>query len=384
MAPGGARPAVARRGAPREDPAGVVLAAPDARPAALALSAENNSLRFEFAAPTFECEYRGATSLRYRTRVKCLDADWSAWSDEARRDVSNFPPGAFTFLVEVRDLNGRAGAAAPFAFTIAAPWWRTPWTFVGAALLFALLVTGIVKLRTRALRSRNAHLEEIVAARTAELERLRRLELDEKIAAQLAEEKAQLEMLRYQLNPHFLFNALNSIYGLVYPHSKPAGELVRRLAEFCRGTLTRTDDQWHSLAGESAMLRTYLDIEQARWRERLVVEFTLDPAAADLRLPVVDNAIKHGSAASPDVLSFRLTTRRAADGTVTIEVANTGTWLPSSAPRATTSTGIGMENLRTRLQRSFPETHALEIETADGWVTVRLRLGSAKISNHQS
>ena len=364
-------------------PAGRILAAPDARPAALALAAENNSLRFEFAAPTFECEYRGATSLQYRTRLDGLDREWSAWSDEARRDVSNLPPGAFTFRVEVRDLNGRAGTAPPVAFTVAAPWWRTPWAFAGAALLFALLVTGIVKLRTRTLRSRNAHLEEIVAARTVELERRRRLELDGKIAAQIAEEKAQLEMLRYQLNPHFLFNALNSIYGFVYPHSKPAGELVRRLAEFCRGTLTRTDDQRHSLAGECAMLRTYRDIEQARWRERLVIEFTLDPAAATLRLPaflllpVVDNAIKHGSATSPDVLSFRLITHRAADGTVTIEVANTGTWLAPSDPRATASTGIGMENLRARLQRCFPAAHALTVETPPGWVIVRLEVARA-------
>lgn len=382
--PAGAVPplrAVVRR---VKTPDGRILAAPDARPAALALAAENNSLRFEFAAPTFECEYRGATSLSYRTRLAGLDRDWSAWSDEARRDVSNLPPGAFTFLVEVRDLNGRAGAATPFAFTVAAPWWRTPWAFAGAALLLALVVTGIVKLRTRTLSSRNAHLEEIVAARTAELERLRRLELDEKIAAQIAEEKAQLEMLRYQLNPHFLFNALNSIYGLVYPHSKPAGELVRRLAEFCRGTLTRTDDQWHSLAEECAMLRTYLDIEQARWRERLVIEFALDPAAANLRLPaflllpVVDNAIKHGSATSPDVLSFHLTTRATADGTVTIEVANTGTWLAPSDPRATASTGVGLENLRTRLHRAFADTHALNVTTADGWVVVRLQLGLTK------
>jgi len=361
-------------------PEGRILAAPDARPAALALAAGDNALRFEFAAPTFGCEYRGATSLRYRTRLEGLDRDWSDWSDEVRRDVSNLPPGAFTFRVEVRDLNGRAGSAPPFAFTLAAPWWRTPWAFAAAALLLALLVTGIVKLRTRTLRARNAHLEAVVAARTAELERLRRLELDGKIAAQIAEEKAQLEMLRYQLNPHFLFNALNSIYGLVYPHSKPAGELVRRLAEFCRSTLTRTGDPWHTLAEECAMLRTYLDIEQARWRDRLTVEFAPDPAAADLRLPallllpVVDNAIKHGGATSPDVLSFRLSTHRAADGSAVIEIANTGTWLAPSAPRATASTGIGLENLRARLQRCFPDAHTLDAAAAGGWVRVTLRL----------
>ena len=363
-------------------PAGRILVAPDARPGPLALGAEENSLRFEFAAPTFECEFRGATTLQYRTRVAGLDRDWTSWSNESRRDISNLPPGEFALLVEARDLNGRSGTSASVAFTVAAPWWRTPWAHTATALLAALSVVGIVKLRTRALRRRNAHLEEIVAARTVELERLRRLELDEKILAQLSEEKARLEMLRYQLNPHFLFNALNSIYGLVYPHSRSAGELVRRLADFCRSTLTRTDDQWHSLEDECAMLRTYLDIEQARWRERLVIEFVLDPAAATLRLPaflllpVVDNAIKHGGATSPDVLTVRLTTQRAADGAVTITIANTGTWLAASDPRPTASTGIGMENLRARLVRCFPSAHALDVVPVDGWVELRLRLGT--------
>lgn len=379
-----AQPAPPLRAAVRRvlTPTGLILAAPDARPGVLALPAEDNSVRFEFAAPTFVSEFRGATSLQYRTRVTGLDRDWTPWSHEVRRDVSNLPPGDFAFLVEARDFNGRSGAAAPVAFTVAAPWWRTLWAAAAATLLAALGVVGIVKLRTSALRRRNAHLEAIVAARTAELERLRRLELDEKILAQLSEEKARLEMLRYQLNPHFLFNALNSIYGLVYPHSRPAGDLVRRLADFCRSTLTRTDDQWHSLADECAMLRTYLDIEQARWRERLVVEFNVDPAAGATRLPafillpVVDNAIKHGGATSPGVLTVRLTAQRAADGAIQIEVGNSGTWLAASDPRPTCSTGIGMENLRARLERCFPAAHALEVVSAEGWVCVKLRLGA--------
>lgn len=113
-------------------------------------------------------------------------------------------------------------------------------------------------------------------------------------------------------------------------------------------------------------------------------EFALDPAVGDLRLPaflllpVVDNAIKHGSATSPDVRSFRLATQRADDGAVTIEVANPGTWLASSDPRATASTGIGMENLRTRLNRAFADAHELNVETPEGWVIVRLRLGLKK------
>lgn len=368
------------------DPEGRVLAAPDVRPGPLSLPAKARSLRFEFAAPTFECEYRGATTLQYRTRIDGLDGEWTPWSGDTRRDVSNLPPGDFALLVEARDLNGRAGAAPRVVFRVAAPWWRTPWAYGGFGAAAALVVAGIVKLRTRALRRRNEHLEALVAERTAELERLRRLELDEKIVAQLSEEKARLELLRYQLNPHFLFNALNSIYGLVLPHSRPAGDLVRRLADFCRGTLTRPSDQWQTLGEELAMLRTYLDIEQARWRERLVIEFSADSAANALRLPaflllpLVDNAIKHGGATSPGVLTVRLATRCEPDGAITLTLANTGTWLPPGAPRSVPSTGIGMENLRARLARCFPDAHTLSHHSADGWVTVTLRFAPAAIS----
>ncbi len=197
-------------------------------------------------------------------------------------------------------------------------------------------------------------------------------------AARLAEEKTRLEMLRYQLNPHFLFNALNSIYGLVYPVSRPAGDLVRRLADFCRSTFTRDVREWRPLHEELAVLRNYLEIEQLRWRDGLVVEFSTDPAAdafelpAFLLLPLTENAIKHGGATSPEVLNVSLRTARGADGSVMIEIANTGRWTPAGEPRSVSSNGIGLDNLRARLARAFPGTHTFTTESRDGWVYVRL------------
>jgi len=199
-------------------------------------------------------------------------------------------------------------------------------------------------------------------------------------AARLAEEKTRLELLRYQLNPHFLFNALNSIYGLVYPHSRPAGDLVLRLADFCRITFSHDGGRWRALGEELTMLRQYLDIEQARWRDRLAVEFINDPAVASatippfLLLPLTENAVKHGGATSPNVLGIRITTRPGTPGTVVIEIANTGRWQPADEPKSVSSTGIGLENLRARLQRSFPDSHRLDISEADGWVAVKLQL----------
>ena len=357
---------------------GTTLAGPHSPP--LTLPPGHRTVRFEYAAPTFATDYRGQADTVYRTRLDGLDRDWTPWTREAQRDFTNLPPGPLTFRVEARDFTGRLSAETRLAFHQAPPWWRTAWAATLAGLLAVGLVTAIVKLRTGALRARARHLEAVVAERTRELERLRQLELDEKIAARLAEEKAQLEMLRYQLNPHFLFNALNSIYGLVYPHAPSAGDLVRQLADFCRGTLTRRGDQWQTLGQELGMLRTYLDIEQARWRDRLVITFSEDATADGLRLPgflllpLVDNAIKHGGATSPDVLSLRIATRAEADGSVVIEIANTGEWLAPGQPRAQPSTGIGMENLRSRLDRSFPGAHELTVSSADGWVVVRLRL----------
>ncbi|MBX3736577.1 MAG: histidine kinase [Candidatus Didemnitutus sp.] len=206
--------------------------------------------------------------------------------------------------------------------------------------------------------------------------------------ARLAEETVRLEALRYQLNPHFLFNALNSIYGLVLPHSAAAGDLVRRLSDFCRSTLMRPRGSWQTLADELAMLRSYLDIEQARWRENLVIATDFDPAADAfqippfLLLPLVENAIKHGGATSPRVLTLRLATRREPDGGLTLTVINSGEWQPEdSPPRASAapfraSTGTGLANLRERLTRAYGPAATLTTAADDGWVTLTLRLPS--------
>ncbi len=210
-------------------------------------------------------------------------------------------------------------------------------------------------------------------------DRFARLE-QERHAALLAEEKARLEVLRYQLNPHFLFNALNSVYGFVLPHSRPAGELVRRLADFCRLTLTRRREERHALAEEFAILRNYLDIEQLRWGDRLALQVSLAEDAAHfpvppfLLLPLVENAVKHGGATSPDRLDLRLEARRDETGAVVITVANTGRWLEAGEPRSAPSTGVGLENFRARLHGAFPGAHTFDLAGRDGWVTVALRI----------
>lgn len=346
----------------------------------LTLAPAQRSVRIEFTAPSFAADLQGRSPLQFRSRATGVDATWTAWSDEPHRDLTNLPDGSITFEVEARDASGRTSPTTRLGFEVLPPWWRTTAARVGWGALGAALISGLVWSRTRALRRRKEQLEKIVAARTAELERLRQIDRDESAAAKLAEEKTRLEMLRYQLNPHFLYNALNSIRALVFTKPPAAGDMVSQLAALCRVTLTRNED-FAPVSEEFAMLRLYLDMEKTRLDELLAVEIQLEPAAAErpippfLLLPLVENALKHGRRDPSDTLRLRLTARLDNRATLILEVANTGAWL---APEETTapSTGIGLENLRQRLQRYYPQAHRLTTSAADGWVTVTVQLNA--------
>lgn len=244
-------------------------------------------------------------------------------------------------------------------------------------LLFELAVAG-VGLGLGTLVTRRNEAEARLAASNAELARLRELEFNEKVAAQLAEEKARLEVLRYQLNPHFLYNSLNSIYGLLYENASAAGEMVLRLSDFCRATLTAPQDKLPTLGAEIETLRTYLDVEKVRWGDKLRIDFDVADEVVGVRLPpflllpLVENAIKYGSRTSPGRLQVRIAAHFAGKALV-IEVANTGRWLDHGAP-GLESTGIGLENLGQRLRRYYPGAHDFVTESRGGWVTARIVL----------
>lgn len=370
--------------------------------ASLALDKGQTSLRFEFTTPLFGPDHRGRPLAQYRTRLDGLDSDWTAWSAEPRRDFTNLPYRAFTFHVQARDATGRMSDDAMLPFVIEPPWWLARWMVAGYAILGVCAIGGLVRLRTRVLRRQTERLENVVAQRTAELAeknsalvaqneelaRLRQLEMDEKIAARLAEEKARLEVLRYQLNPHFLYNALNSVYGLVLTAPGAAADMVLRLADFCRAALTRNEEDTATVEACFEKLSLYLDIEKARWKDSLRLEVTIEDAARDLRVPpfllqpLVENAIKYGGSTSPDELGVRMSARveesaggaEAGTRTLVFEVANTGEWVEPAAARARGNTGLGLENLRQRLERTFPGRHELTTEQCSGWVIARLKL----------
>ncbi len=342
------------------------------------------TLHFDYLALRHQLE----DSVNYQSRLTGFETAWTSWSTDRQRVFANLPAGDYRFEVRARDADGQTGAPASLGFAVLPVWWLTWWALGCYAVAGAGCLSGVVRFRTRALRRRAAQLEAVVASRTAELAqrntelvRLNQLELDEKISARLAEEKARLEVLRYQLNPHFLFNTLASISAVLPRNDSTARTMVERLAEFCRLTLHRADERdWTTLGDELRLLRAYLEIEQSRWGDLLDVEIACDPALTEERLPhflllpLVENALKYGRATSSERVGIRLAMSRGPDGAMVLAVANTGEWIEPEAKKTVSSLGIGLENLRERLARHYARRHHLDIAHRDGWVTVTLRL----------
>lgn len=323
-----------------------------------------------------------------QTRLTGHDRDWSPSSHQRERTFTGPPAGEYRFEVRGRHAERRLRAPVSLGLSVGAPYWLAMWALLGSVAAGTGLLASVVRLRTRSLRWRAASLEIIVAERTFELTRknielvrLHRLECEERIAARLAEDEARLEVLRYQINPHFLFNTLASISAALPAGRSSARTMLERLADFCRLTLHCADGRESATLGEEMrLLSTYLQIEQSRWGDLLDVEIAVDPVLDGERLPpllllpLVENALKYGRATSPDRVGLRLAARRENDGALVLEVANTGEWIEPAARKTVSSLGIGLDNLRERLTRHYPRMHQLLVSHADGWVTVTLRL----------
>ena len=188
------------------------------------------------------------------------------------------------------------------------------------------------------------------------------------------EERARLEALRYQIEPHFLFNCLNSIRAVSTDVSR---EMLTELSDYFRSTLTTRKSDSVSLREEWAHARQYLAIEQMRHGPALAVRFeadaeeTLDLALPAFSLqPLVENAVRHGFEQSRGPFELRIAVSRA-EGRLRVEVANTGRWRAASAA---SGTGLGLENVRRRLALLAGDAASLKVRHDLGWVRVILEL----------
>lgn len=201
--------------------------------------------------------------------------------------------------------------------------------------------------------------------------------------AETAARELELQVLRAQINPHFLFNALNNLRALINEDPARAREMVSRLSNTLRHTLQHSAKPRVPLADELAVVRDYVALEQLHHEERLQVNWQVDPATAGASLPpmllqlLVENAIKHGIARTPGggVVAVDI----ARDGPLLrISVDNPGEWQPGQPgqPGRADSTGLGLANLRERLQRAGGDGADCRIESGAGRVKVSVQLSA--------
>ena len=198
---------------------------------------------------------------------------------------------------------------------------------------------------------------------------LRTVELEKRLT------EARLQALQSQLNPHFLFNTLNTISSLMHKDVEAADRMIVRLGELLRSALENVGTQEVPLRQELAFLDSYLEIEQTRFGRRLRIERRIDPETLEalvpnlLLQPLVENAIKHGIEPRARAGTIEIHARRQ-DGRLCLEVADNGRGLRAAGPP---EEGVGLSNTRARLQQLYGAEQELVLANRpDGGLSVRV------------
>jgi len=191
---------------------------------------------------------------------------------------------------------------------------------------------------------------------------------------------AELQLLRAQMNPHFLFNALNTIQSGIGRQDSQLAGLVQSFSQYLRYSLENRDNDRVPLGNEFDAIASYLVVEKARFQEKLVIDCQIDQVARDALVPgiiiqpLVENAIKYGRKTSPRPLKIQVNVSNIDSDGVQIEVSNTGKWIEPQP--AETLGGVGLENLKARLKLLYPDSHSFRVSSENGWVTVQIQISA--------
>ena len=206
------------------------------------------------------------------------------------------------------------------------------------------------------------------------------MEKDGRLVRAVADHReVELQMLRAQMNPHFLFNALNTIRSGV--DKSDLRTIIQSLADYLRFSLDHGSDDLVPLGMEYDAMRDYLHVVKSRFQDALEIDCRIDesvrsvPVPGIILQPLVENAVKYGQETSDPPLRVRVDVSRVDAATVQILVGNSGRW---TAPKESEKSGhLGLENIRRRLALLYADKHRFEVAGDNGWVTVNIRIPAA-------
>jgi two-component sensor histidine kinase len=212
---------------------------------------------------------------------------------------------------------------------------------------------------------------------------LRRLREEQRVREeelQALTTRAELRALRAQINPHFLFNALNAVAGCIRTRPEVADDTLTQLAEVFRYTLTRSDKEWVRLGEELDFLRSYLAVEQTRFGDRLQVTVDADRSAASVMVPamilqpIVENAIKHGTSGLTSIGEVGIDVCLSAGDLLRIVVSDNGPGFPSVLSMDRLDRGHGLRNVAERLNRYYGDAGKLQWQNGPGRTIVTIQI----------
>lgn len=322
---------------------------------AIRLSHKHSVFSFEFVA----LNYAIPEQNQYAYKMEGFETDWNYVGNRRFATYTNLDPGTYTFRVKAANNDGvwnEAGTA--IQITITPPFWRTLWFKIILALLILLTINHFVNYL-----------------------RQKRNLLKAKALANLA----QLKLLRNQMNPHFLFNALGSIRSMILISKEKAWDMVSELSEFFRYTMLNFNKVEALLDDEINAVHNYLNIEKVRYKDTLQVSFKIDDAArqrtvpAFICQPLIENAIKYGMQTSPLPLVVNISISYQQD-ILSIDVSNTGKLIDSSHESLEKKDvhGTSLENIKQRLQIMFPDQFSFNLFEQDGWVHAKILIRCEK------
>lgn len=264
-------------------------------PENLVLPYDQNHLSFEFIG----VEQSNPEAVQYQWMLDGFDKEWAPSTTKREAVYSNLPPGTYIFKVKAANERGEWSKIAVYTFTIRPPFWQTWWFILVALILFVLLVWWLISSASRKLKNENIREKQRLEAERALID---------------LEQKA----LRLQMNPHFLFNCLNSIKGLIAEDKPEEAKIyLSKFAKLMRSMLDHSMDTFISLENEIAGLRMYVELEKLSHEDafdfNIEVDALIDPSFVQippmLIQPFVENAILHGMAAkqAKGIISVRFT-----------------------------------------------------------------------------
>lgn len=291
--------------------------------------------------------------VRYRFRLEGFDQEWVEAGARRVAYYTNIPPGGYTFRVMASVSDGVwSGIPVSATVTLRPRFFQTAW-FLGLCVVLG---------------------GSIVAGGFALYRRDRERELrSSQLASELA--GAQLQVLEMQLQPHFLFNTLNSIMVLIGKDPVMAEKTIGRLADILRRSLDRGAAQEVTLGEEIEFLERYLDIERVRFGDRLTVDRQMAPGVDDalvptmLLQPLVENAIRHGVSARRGPARIEIGATRE-NGSLMLHIRDNGVGLQGAKE---VTAGIGLRNTRQRLRQLYGDRQFLRlVSLPEGGVDVQV------------